>query len=56
MEESQILVMSVKNIRYNHRLIYFLMWDLVKFKEILHCVCKGHTLSPNLFSLAHLQL
>lgn len=33
----------------------FLMWDLEKFKEILHCVCKGHTQSPSLFSLAHLQ-
>lgn len=56
MEDCQILVMSVKIIRYHHRLIYFLMWDLEKFKEILHCVCKGHTQSPSLFSLAHMQL
>lgn len=48
-EDCQISVMSVKNIKYHRRLFYFFNVGPGKIqREILHCMCKGHTQSPSL--------
>jgi len=39
MEDSQISVTPAKNVKYHHRLFYFLMWDLGKFKGKCHIAC-----------------
>lgn len=43
MEDCQISVTSVKNIKYHRRLFYFLMWDLGKFKGKSYILCAKDT-------------
>lgn len=43
MEDCQISVTSVKNIKYHHRLFYFLMCDLGKFKGKSYILCEKDT-------------
>lgn len=42
-EDCQISVTSVKNIKYYHRLFYFLMYHLRKFKGKSYVVCTKDT-------------